>query len=366
MRKNAINLRIKSSLATDLSVELFNTSSITSPANQRTQYNWDITAQDFSFISSVTMQYKTSASDAFTSKTVTLLTKDKAGVLQALNSLNVGVFFSYTDTGVLYISVLNDKIIYGSFDVSEPGPPTDTLLFIADGANVNGNVWDTASALNVIFFVALNNDTGNPVDIRVRLYSAGSADVIFPFGIFGAGYAESGLPYLKSLIAARANPTQFITLEYRFGSGAWIILFTVSTARAVLSNATAARTPLVVSSSSRAGSGTNQWTADASMGLGIGGTGSFAIGDGEIKALVTQVSNDISGTHAAAVWTPTPLATDAQGEFFGFGGGVDVPMVFNFSGNAAYGSTTYYKYIVKWGAGHQYPSNGSYLIGSFF
>lgn len=208
MRKSKINLRIKSYLTTNLPIELFNIASITSPVNQRKQYNWDVTAQDFSAVTSVTMQYKTSASDAFSSKTVALPTKDTQGLLQALNSMGIGIFFSYTATGVLYISVLNDKIIYGSLDINVPFVPV-----VANGVfgafaplfagNISGSTGDFTSS-SMVFFVGNISPSFDHIIFRMVDSTASRPDK-----------TSAPVPYVaNTIMGTNLNPDAPFALPY--------------------------------------------------------------------------------------------------------------------------------------------------------
>ena len=64
--------------------------------NQTTQYRWDVTGLTFSTENFVSVDYRVNALPDFTTYVAPLLVQSIQGVLDALNGLGIGSFFSYT------------------------------------------------------------------------------------------------------------------------------------------------------------------------------------------------------------------------------------------------------------------------------
>lgn len=155
MRKNKVTLTVVSFLPAKTEVDLFNRSSSISHntlINQRKQYKWNITAEMFLQAISVTLQVKLSPASSLEPLTAKMVTSDLQGLLDALNSLKVGVFFSYTSGGSTFVSTLNDYIVYGTLDINATAVTTLGYFFgVVKPDIINGSVIvdNTGANLNI-------------------------------------------------------------------------------------------------------------------------------------------------------------------------------------------------------------------------
>lgn len=147
MRKSKINLRISNSLPSTERIILFNSSRAgnnNTLINQRTQYIWDVTAETFVLAITVSLQVKRTASSPIETLTETLQTASLQGLVDALNSMQVGIFFSYTSLGSTFVSTLNDTFVYTNLDINTSNnysylftfntPATGNWFFIVNNA----------------------------------------------------------------------------------------------------------------------------------------------------------------------------------------------------------------------------------------
>lgn len=103
-------------------VNLFtNNPNLSGNINAGTNYSWNITAQSLSLLMNVQLQVTVPGMSGFTTLTAPIANGSVAGIVAALNSLNVGFFYSTVIGGQTYIQSGNSKFAYGSLTVNQAG-----------------------------------------------------------------------------------------------------------------------------------------------------------------------------------------------------------------------------------------------------
>lgn len=118
-----ILVTIKNNTDSERPIEVLQNAYLNSFFNTSTQYKYNITAQDYSHVDSVSIQVKTTGSD-YETYTALLPTNDPSGVVAALNTMGIGTFYEDEDSGQIYIITDNDQFIYGDLDIFNAHPVT--------------------------------------------------------------------------------------------------------------------------------------------------------------------------------------------------------------------------------------------------
>ena len=124
-------------------------------SNAKTEYRWDVTSLTFTTQNQLTLQYQ-SVNGGKITVFIQNITPSIQGVVNALNTLNIGYFSSYVSGGSTYISSYNDNIIYGQLNIvnSSNNPVNSNTLAIYDFSqssfysNSSSNVSDTSGNNN--------------------------------------------------------------------------------------------------------------------------------------------------------------------------------------------------------------------------
>lgn len=119
-------------------VSLFNNpfNQVNNPSGTNTQpkYEWDVTSFTFTSEQTVSIQYQLIGASTFTTVTAAITTNTFAGVVAALNSLNIGSFYTYTSGGNTYIAVYSEVYVYQNLNIY------DSVNVNVQMTLVNGNV----------------------------------------------------------------------------------------------------------------------------------------------------------------------------------------------------------------------------------
>lgn len=118
MAKEYISINIKNNTNGKIPMSIMsNPSNLTDISNQTTEYSWDVTGLSLTTENTVTIAYKLNTQVDFNSFTTSLLTPTLQGVLNALNSLGIGSFFSTTSGGNTFIKNYDNNYEFGTLDV---------------------------------------------------------------------------------------------------------------------------------------------------------------------------------------------------------------------------------------------------------
>lgn len=82
-------------------------------------YQWNVTAQSLAQLTNVAIQVKTPGSQVYVTLTADIGTSDLQGILDALNSLNVGPFRTMVQGVNVFIYTYNSLFIFGNLDINQ-------------------------------------------------------------------------------------------------------------------------------------------------------------------------------------------------------------------------------------------------------
>jgi hypothetical protein len=120
-------------------------------SNAKTEYRWDITSFTPTASDTVSIQYKFKTDLNYTTFNYVVPNPSPQSLIDALNSLGIGYFATYTELGQTYISTNNDNYDFADLTItSNVVPPALILTFptigdanalVGDATNVND--WNT-------------------------------------------------------------------------------------------------------------------------------------------------------------------------------------------------------------------------------
>lgn len=151
----SINLTNNTNGTIPLSI-MGNPSDLADISNQTTEYQYNATGLTLTTENYVSIDYRPNALPNFTTYVAPLLSLNLQGVLNALNGLGIGSFFSYTSGGNTYISNYNNDYVFGSLNIYDN---TGSIVeWNVDCIGTTGN-----NDITVGFFFANQNNpfTGN-------------------------------------------------------------------------------------------------------------------------------------------------------------------------------------------------------------
>jgi hypothetical protein len=111
-------------------------------ANALTEYLWNITAYTPSASDTLALQYKPVGAASFSIFTYQLINPNIQSVVSALNTLGIGYFQTYTQSGSTYIVTNNDNYVFGNLIIDPNASPIANLsiLFVSPVANTYDDV----------------------------------------------------------------------------------------------------------------------------------------------------------------------------------------------------------------------------------
>lgn len=181
--------------------------------NSVREFRWNIATELFSNVKRVRLEAKPNAEPNFNLVTVNVVLSTLQGVLDALNTLGIGVFYSIEDGGDPYIVVPSDTIEFGEMDIVSPGFPVQVeyaFLYCASpiylintstlSRSENGGFNGGTSPNIYIGFYCQKSDNTNPAQWKLVITSASSSfpDIIRTGTFTAATPASSiiaGIPY---------------------------------------------------------------------------------------------------------------------------------------------------------------------------
>lgn len=124
MAATEISLNVKNNTSGTIEVSLMgNPADLTDNANATTEYRYDITALSFTSENNVAIEWKRSGASIFQTLVAPLQQLSVDGVIQALNTLGIGSFFTFTSGGNTYISNYDDTYVFGQLSVYNNSVP---------------------------------------------------------------------------------------------------------------------------------------------------------------------------------------------------------------------------------------------------
>ena len=137
-----------------------------------TQYNWDISSLNFIVNTTLSIQYKSVGAASFTTAILTLPSQNIQGLLDALNTLNIGFFFTTTSGLTTYLNNYNLNVVFGQLNVYNPSLITlfDFYQGSPDYNNADTSVLDLSDlAYNGVPVLGTGN--GTPTTLTYMQYA---------------------------------------------------------------------------------------------------------------------------------------------------------------------------------------------------
>jgi len=201
-------------------------------ANATTRYFWNITGYNITNENTVTIQYKSVGAISFSTATATFAGGNFQSLLQALNSLNLGQFFTTTSGANTYLNNYNQNVIFGTIDVTyvpPNGQPVNVIntTFAVSSVLTAGTPAIFSSQSNGQLILSGDNLEYNsvPVSYLIRLNTNGTLDTTFT-GSGSLGFAIGvkvqpddkiigvggwGIPYIFRTLADGSADSTFVT-----------------------------------------------------------------------------------------------------------------------------------------------------------
>lgn len=116
-----IFLNLQNTTSAPQQVSLFNnpflSTSTPSATNTQPLYQWDVTSFTFTSEQTVSIQYKLLGASIFTTVSAAIESSTISSVVAALNSLNIGEFYTYTSGLTTYIAIYSESYVYENLRV---------------------------------------------------------------------------------------------------------------------------------------------------------------------------------------------------------------------------------------------------------
>jgi len=142
-------------------------------SNATTEYRWNLTSFSFTNENKLTLEYRQSSATIFSVYYTTIFALNVNGVVSALNSLGIGFFTSYVESGSTYITTYNQNFVFGLLNIFNPStiaaPPSAILK-----ATMSGTIGQ------VQYFVNASSSILNPppFDVLIPLPVTSTTDTI--------------------------------------------------------------------------------------------------------------------------------------------------------------------------------------------
>lgn len=119
---------------------LSNPSNLSDISNQTTEYSWNVTSLSITTENSVSIEYKLLGQQDFISYTSPLLSANLQGVLESLNTLGIGSFFSTTSGGNTFIKNYKNDYVFGELNIYDSNGTSVTWSVNCIGTTGNNDV----------------------------------------------------------------------------------------------------------------------------------------------------------------------------------------------------------------------------------
>ena len=215
MAKEYISINIKNNTNGNIPMSIMsNPSNLTDISNQTTEYSWDVTSLSITTENTIIIEYRPNALADFTSYSTPLLTPSLQGVLDALNTLGIGSFFSTTSGGNTYIKNYDNDYVFGQLDVFDSSGTSVTWNVNCIGTTGNNDIQVgfllisqpnpyTASTPVPISFdgqqVDITGVTSNQPTTKIKILNLTTSTFILNTGL------GSGVPYNYTFNAFYGN-----------------------------------------------------------------------------------------------------------------------------------------------------------------
>lgn len=194
--------------------------------NSTTQYEWNVTNETYTGATQISIEAKPSGSSFYTTYTAPLLSLDADGIVTALNSLNIGIFWKHTAGSFTFIRTTNNSYQYNTLTVigsSSPVLPPTTLNWsnnttIPGGSlsideNSINQVNDPNGSLNTGNF---STDNGDSIDVNVQASPGENTDFTITRTLIAAPFTTDTLYYANVAAGNTDNFSFTIDSDYTY------------------------------------------------------------------------------------------------------------------------------------------------------
>jgi hypothetical protein len=217
-----ISLAIQNNTSATIPISIMgNPSNLADVSNQTREFRWNLTSFSFSGENQVSIDYRPNALADFTTYNAPLLVQSIQGVLDAINGLGIGSFFTFDSGGNTYISNYNNDYVFGELNIWDSN--TTQVTWSVDCVGTTGNNDITSGMFadsQANPYTAISNvpiaSNGQQVDIsgttsnqpstKVKIYNQTTSTYIVNAGL------GSGVVYNYSFNAYYGN-TYLITIQ---------------------------------------------------------------------------------------------------------------------------------------------------------
>jgi hypothetical protein len=138
MAKEYISINIKNNTNGKIPMSIMgNPANLADISNQTIEYSWDVTSLALTTENTIVVEYKANGMAQFTSYTTSLSSPTLQGVLDSLNTLGIGSFFSTTSGGNTFIKNYDNSYEFGLIDIYDSNGTS--VLWSVDCIGTTGN-----------------------------------------------------------------------------------------------------------------------------------------------------------------------------------------------------------------------------------
>lgn len=230
MQKKEVTILVKNNTGATVPVQLLK---FPTPGyeNATATYTWDVTTENYLNKDRVSIQFKNVNANEFTSLVVEGSFQNVADVINALNGLGIGVFWSFEESGQTFIRTQNSKITYGELNIYRANNSAPAFVDfgipityrIQNTANIKIAGWVTDSdgdainitAQNLPAFCTLNQyDFAGARVFEVSVSPSGGNNGSYSFTLTASdGFTET-IKQFNLVVANPASVTNFAPMQY--------------------------------------------------------------------------------------------------------------------------------------------------------
>ena len=193
---------------------LGNPANLMDNANATTRYAWNVTSLTFGSLDSISILFKGVFEVSFSTAQLSFSLQTYQGVCDALNTLNLGVFFVTTSGGSTFINNYNENFVFGQLSIYNSATPQqinyffDTTPDTGGSNNIFKNAVSQVSVLNpVTTNGVINASNGDTILFNGTTPATSSFDIIvssisLPYPLYIIYGATTSLPFSYSFITS--------------------------------------------------------------------------------------------------------------------------------------------------------------------
>jgi hypothetical protein len=176
-------------------------------ANATTQYQYNVTSFSITTEKSIALQYKPAGASTFSVFNTSFVGNTIQDVVNAMNTLNIGYFVAYTQSGSTYITTYNDNYVFGILNIFDPA--LAYLYYAFNLTDVGDAVKIVKNAITVVSDTAPSTASGSvPVVAGDSIvYDTGTGTLSGTFAVYNL--TTNTYLYNQTLPPASSNVFSF-------------------------------------------------------------------------------------------------------------------------------------------------------------